>query len=135
MWGAVLFLMMFLVIDPSTREFLRSAIEQARLSLAVEAPLPYFLLIVLTGSAVVSALIMVYWPRTEEDPARNQVVRQYQGLTATDQSAMAAQRSAFGLHLVAELAWLLLPVRARRAWERLRRDFSDLAALKRLPGA
>lgn len=135
MWGAVLFLLMFLVIDPSTREFLQSAIEQARLSLAVEAPLPYFLLILLTGSALISALIMVYWPRSEEDPVRNQVVRRYQGLSATDQSAMAARRSAFGLHQVAELALLLFPIRARRVWKKLRRDVSELGTVKRLPGA
>ena len=134
MWGAALFLMMFLVIDPGSREFLRSAIEQARLTLAVEAPLPYFLLIVLTGSAIVSALIMVFWPRTEGDPARSQVVRRYRGRAATDFGVVPA-RSAFGLHQVAALMWLLLPVRARRAWERMRRDLADLTAFKRLPGA
>jgi len=135
MWGALLFLVTFLAIDPASRDFLRSAIEQARLALAVEAPLPYFLLIVLTGSALVSALIMVYWPRTEEDQSRNQVVRQYQGRAATDSSTTAARRPAFGLHRVAELAWILFPVRARRAWEKRRREFSELAALRRLPGA
>jgi hypothetical protein len=134
MWGAILFLLMFLVIDPTTRDFLQSAIEQACLRLAVEAPLPYFLLIVLTGSALISALIMMYWPRTENDAEQTRVVRRYQGRAATDTS-IAPRRPAFGLHLVSELACLLFPIRARRACERLWRNISELASLKRLPGA
>jgi len=133
MWGALIFLLFFLVIDPATRDAIIAALEQAHLRLAVEAPLPYFLLVIVGGSALVSFLIMACWPRVEEKPTRVQVLRRYQG-QAESELAGIRQRPAFGLHQVLELACLLLPVRARAACARVLRH-AGFGALKRLPGA
>ena len=133
MWGALIFLLFFLVIDPATRDAIISAVEQARLRLAVEAPLPYFLLVIVGGSALVSFLIMAYWPRVEEKRTPVQVMRRYQGQAEADLVRMPAT-PACGLHQVLELAYLLLPVRARAACAKLLRQ-AGFGALKRLPGA
>ena len=133
MWGALTFLLLFLVIDPTTREAILAAIEDARIHLAVEAPLSYFLLVVLGGSAMVSALIMKFWPRTEEKFKHVQIMHRYQGQAATELAEMR-RVPAFGL-LLLELTCLLLPVRARAACGRLVRNHGGFARLKRLPGA
>ena len=134
MWGALTFLLLFLVIDPTTRDAILAAIEDARIHLAVEAPLSYFLLVVLGGSALVSALIMKFWPRTEEKFKHVKIMHRYQGQAATE---LVEIRPAppFGLQLVLELTCLLLPVRARAACGRLLRNHGGFARLKRLPGA
>src|SRR5215467_12706413 len=79
MWGALIFLLLFLVIDPTTRDIILAGVEQTRLQLAVEAPLSYFLAVVLMGSAAISALIMAFRPHTEKDRRVHHVVRHYQG--------------------------------------------------------
>ena len=133
MWGALIFLLFFLVIDPTTREAIISAVEQARLQLAVEAPLPYFVLVIVGGSALVSFLIMAYWPRVEEKRTPVQVMRRYQGHAEADLPRMP-QSSPFGLQHLFELACLLMPVRARVACDKLL-QYVGLARLKRAPGA
>ena len=126
-------MLFFLVIDPSTREAIIAAVEQARLRLAVEAPLPYFVLVIVGGSALVSFLIMAYWPRVDEKPTARQVMRQYRG-QAEDDLVRIPQRPVFGLNPLLELACLLLPVRARAACAKVLRH-AGMGALKRLPGA
>jgi hypothetical protein len=133
MWGALIFLLFFLVIDPKTRDAIIAIVEQARLRLAVEAPLPYFLLVIVGGSALVSFLIMAYWPRVEEKARPVQVIRRYQGQAEADLARMPAT-PAFGLHQILELACLLLPVRARAGCTRVLRH-AGFGGLKRLPGA
>ena len=120
MWGALIFLLLFLVIDPTTREMMLAGIDDARLRLAVEAPWPYFVLVIVIGSAMVSALIMRFWPRTEDATKRVQILHRYQGRTPTEPSAIQ-QTPSFGL-LVMELTNLVLPVRARVACGRLLRN-------------
>lgn len=119
MWGALTFLLLFLVIDPTTRAAILSGLEDARLQLAVEAPLPYFVLVIVVGSALVSALIMKFWPKTENKSRRIQVLHQYQGQAASD-LARAPQTPAL-LQLVSEALGLMLPVRARVACGKLLR--------------
>ena len=133
MWGALTFLLLFLLIDPTTRAAILAAVEDARLQLAVEAPLGYFLLVIFAGSAVVSALIMRYWPRTEEKSRRVQVMHRYQGRAGSDLVKMPETPAL--LQLVLELAGFALPVRARVACGKLLRNVSGFAGLKRLPGA
>src|SRR5690242_17718113 len=132
MWGALTFLLLFLVIDPTTRAVILAAAEDARLQLAVEAPLPYFLLVIVVGSAVVSALIMRYWPRTEEKSRRVQVMHRYQGRAASDLSKVPETPAL--LQLVSEVASFVVPVRARIACGKVVRNVSGFAGLKRLPG-
>lgn len=117
MWGALTFLLLFLVIDPTTREAILSALEDARLQLAVEAPLPYFVLVIVVGSALISALIMKFWPKTEDKSRRIQVMHRYQGQAASD-LAQIRQTPAL-MQLVSELVALLVPVRARVACGKL----------------
>ena len=133
MWGALIFLLFFLMIDPATRDAIIAAIEQAHLRLALEAPLPYFLLVIVGGSALVSALIMLYWPKAEEKRAPTQVMRRYQGQAESDLVRMP-RTPAFGLHQLVELACLWLAVRAKAARAKLWRHAGS-GALKRLPGA
>jgi hypothetical protein len=83
MWGALTFLLLFLVIDPTTRGIILTGIEEARVRLAVEAPLSYFLMVILASSAAVSALIMAWWPK-KTDPHPAQVTRRYQGVADCD---------------------------------------------------
>ena len=119
MWGALTFLLFFLVIDPTTREAILSGLEDARLQLAVEAPLPYFLLVIVVGSALVSALIMKFWPKTEDKSRRIQVLHRYQGHAASDLGR--APQTPPLLQLISEVAALLVPVRARIACGKLLR--------------
>jgi len=128
MWGALIFLLFFLVIGPSTREVILAMIEQARLQIAVEAPLSYFLLVVLGGSALVSALIMKFWPRSVEQGQPMRVVRHYQGSAAVEMA-----RTRRGRVTLLEFAWLVLPVRARAICVKLLRSATGLSRLKRLP--
>jgi hypothetical protein len=124
MWGALTFLLLFLVIDPTTREAILSALEDARLQLAVEAPLPYFVLVIVVGSAMVSALIMKFWPKTEDKSRRVQVLHRYQGQAASDLSRTPLTPPL--LQLVFEAAALLVPVRARVACGKLLRNLGLL---------
>lgn len=105
MWGAFIFLAFFLVIAPSSRDAILAMVEQARLQVAVEAPLSYFLLIVLGGSALVSALIMKFWPRAEENRTAVRVVRLYRGQAEVDFTPASRSRS-FGWFAAVELTWL-----------------------------
>ena len=133
MWGALIFLLLFLVIDPTTRDILLAGLEQARLRLAVEAPLSYFVVVILLGSAAVSALIMAFWPKTQEERVQY-VTRRYFGATDSElRSAAAASES--WLHVVLEAARHLLPVRLATAVEIRLRDIASLARLKRILGA
>lgn len=134
MWGALIFLLFFLVIDPTTREAILAAVEEARIRLAVEAPLPYFMLVIVLGSASVSALIMRLWPRVENRPKRVQILRRYQGRAEADLVRMPQARG-FGLPQVLASACFVLPVRAKLACGRLLRHLSGFAGLKRVPGA
>ena len=104
MWGALIFLLLFLVIDPTTRDIILGGIEQARLQLAVEAPLSYFLAILLAGSALVSALIMAFWPRTEDERRVQHVVRHYQG-AAQSEARVPAHPSRYLWPFFSPLAW------------------------------
>ncbi len=117
MWGALTFLLLFLVIDPTTREAILSGLEDARLQLAVEAPLPYFLLVIVVGSALVSALIMKFWPKTEDKTRRIQVLHRYQGQAASDLTRM--RQAPPLLQLISESLGLLVPTRARVACGKL----------------
>ena len=119
MWGALTFLLLFLVIDPTTREAILSGLEDARLQLAVEAPLPYFLLVIVAGSALVSALIMKFWPKTKDKSRRIQVLHQYQGQAASDTARIPETPPL--LQLVSETLGLLVPARARMACGKLLR--------------
>ena len=110
-----------------------SAVEQARLRIAVEAPVTDFVLVIVVGSAIVSALIMLYWPRAEEKPRRVQVMHRYQGHAEAD-LARLPRTPAFGLHQVLAMAYLVLPMRVRMACGKLLRH-TGFANLKRLPGA
>ena len=132
MWGALTFLLFFLAIDPTTRRVILAALEDARLQLAVEAPLPYFLVVIVVGSAVVSALIMRYWPRTQDQSRRVQIMHRYQGQPASELSKMPEAPAL--LQLVGEVAGFVV-VRARVACGKLVRNVTGLAGLKRLPGA
>ena len=134
MWGALTFLCLFLVIDPTTREAILTAVEEARVQLAVEAPWPYFLLVIVVGSALVSALIMKFWPKSQNKSRRIQIMHRYQGPAASD--LMEIRRApALGLHPIVELAGLILPVRARNSCGRLLRNFAGYVSRKRLLGA
>ncbi|HLK46483.1 MAG TPA: hypothetical protein VKT49_00030 [Bryobacteraceae bacterium] len=126
MWGALTFLLLFLVIDPTTRAVILVTLEEARLHLAVEAPLSYFLLVVLGGSALVSALIMKFWPRTQAQSQHVRILHRYQGRTAIE---MAESRPApsLALRLIVELTCLRLPLRARLACGRVLRSFAGRA--------
>lgn len=120
MWGALTFLVLFLVIDPTTRHMILDVIEDARLRIAVEAPWPYFLIVIIALSASVSALIMRLWPRSEEKFRRVRVMHRYQGLSASE---MARNPKPPALaQLVMETAGLLFPVRARVACGKLLRN-------------
>lgn len=116
MWGALTFLSLFLVINPTSRDAILGFVEHARLRLAVEAPLSYFLVVVLLGSAVLSALIMAFWPRVVEEPKRIQVVRRYFGPADCD---LDHTRVSGGL--MRELVRYLLPVRVWARFAALRR--------------
>jgi hypothetical protein len=133
MWGALIFLMLFLVIDPTTRDVILGAIEEARLRIAVEAPWPYFLLVIVSLSATVSALIMKWWPRTADKSKRVQVMHRYHGRAASDLPKTPEAPAL--LQLVAETASLMVPVRARAACGKLMRNLGGFTGLKRLPGA
>lgn len=133
MWGALIFLLFFLVIDPTTRGAILSALEQARLRIAIEAPVTDFVLVIVVGSALISALIMLYWPRAEEKPRRVQVMHRYRGHAEAD-LARLPRTPAFGLHQVLAVAYLVLPIRVRMACVKLLRHIG-FANLKRLPGA
>jgi hypothetical protein len=134
MWGALIFLMFFLAIAPSTRDVILAMLEQARLRVAVEAPLSYFLLVILGGSALVSFLIMRFWPRAQESRAPVCVVRRYQGQAAADLSR-AQQQQAFGLPQMVEFLCLALPVRARLVCLKLLGVSPAVSGFNRLPGA
>lgn len=130
MWGALTFLFLFLVIDPTTRDIILTGLEEARLRVAVEAPLSYFMVVILLGSAAVSALIMALWPKSQRDPVQY-VHRRYQG--ATDSELLKAQEaSGSWLHVALEGCRHLLPVRMAMALEVRLRDIATLAALKRI---
>lgn len=130
MWGALTFLLLFLVIDPTTREIILAGLEQARLRMAVEAPLSYFVVIILLGSAAVSALIMALWPKSQREPVRY-VHKRYLG--ATDSELRQAQEaSGSWLQVMLEACRHLLPVRMAMALEIRLRDIATLAALKRI---
>ncbi len=128
MWGALVFLIVFVLIDGSTRDAILSALEQAQLQLAVEAPLPYFLLLVLGGSAFFSALIMALWPRAESRTRRVQVLRRYQGQPASE-FVRRQRSSALGVHRFFALAWVALPVYAKRFWGRFHRRSGNFVTL------
>ena len=134
MWGGLILLLFFLVIDPTTRDAIVGALDEARVRLAVEAPLPYFMLVIVSLSASVSALIMRLWPRVEDKPRRVQILRRYQGHSEAD-LARARQARAFGQHRFLGLAWLIVPVRARIGGAKLLRSISGQTGLKRVTGA
>ena len=134
MWGALVFLAFFLVIAPSSRDVILAMLEQARLRIAMEAPLSYFLVVVLGGSALVSALIMRFWPRVQDNAPPVRVVRHYQG-RPEDERIRVPRPPAFGVRLLLDLVWVLLPAQARRACQRLLGHPSASVRLKRLPGA
>jgi hypothetical protein len=130
MWGALTFLFLFLVIDPTTRDLILTALDEARLRVAVEAPLSYFVVVILLGSATVSALIMALWPKSRRDPVQY-VHKRYQG--ATDSELRRAQEaSGSWLHVALEACRHLLPARMALALEVRLRDIATLAALKRI---
>lgn len=133
MWGALILLLLFLVIDPTTREVILSGLDDARLRLAVEAPLPYFMLIIFGGSALVSALIMKFWPRVENRPTRVRVMRRYQGLAQAELARMP-QAPALGFYQLVAAIRFVVPVRARMACVRLMRHLGSFAGWKRLLG-
>jgi hypothetical protein len=123
MWGALIFLLLFLVIDPATRDIILAGVEQARLNLAVEAPLSYFLGIVLAGSALISALIMAFWPRSENERRVRHVVRRYQG-AAQNESRLPVHPSRY-----------LWAFSSPAVWFKRMRAVASFACLKRLLGA
>ena len=122
MWGALVFLALFLVIDPTTREIIVAMLEQARLRIAVEAPISYFLVIVLTGSAAVSALIMAYWPKRHNEQQQFVVTRRYIDPVEPAEWRRPRRSASPWVGLALELARYLLPVRV----------YSGFASLKRL---
>ena len=134
MWGALIFLVAFLVIDPTARDLIVGAVEDARMQLAIEAPLPYFLLVIVIGSALVSTLIMKYWPSADNRSRRVQIVHRYQGQAASDLDELRPAPS-LGLRLLAELMYYVLPLRARMACRRLLGSPTGFAGLKRVPRA
>jgi hypothetical protein len=123
MWGALIFLLLFLVIDPTTRDIILAGVEQARLQLAVEAPLSYFLAIILAGSAAVSAFIMAFWPRTEDERRVHHIVRRYQG-AAQDEVRLPVHPSRY-----------LWTFASPAAWFKRMRVVAGFACLKRMLGA
>ena len=139
MWGALTFLALFLVIDPTARAAILSAMDEVRIYVAVEAPLSYFVLVILGGSALVSALIMKFWPCVENRPRRVQVMHRYQGQAGCDLARMP-RTPTFGLHQIIERMHLermhlVLPVRARMNCLKLLRSLGAFAGFKRLTGA
>ncbi len=133
MWGALVFLLFFLVIGPDSREAILRMAEEARLRVAVAAPLSYFLLVVLGGSALVSALIMRFWPRAEDQRPPLQVLRRYQG-HAEAEVIQATRYPAFRPEHAVEARWLIWPIRARLRCLKLARGVGGFAWLKRLAG-
>ena len=119
MWGALTLLLAFLVIDPTTRDIILAGLEHARLRLAVEAPLSYFLAVVLAVSALVSALIMACWPKAEPEPRRHQVVRRYFG-PADSEPRPAVVSPTPGLDLILAVVRYVFSAHLTRA-ERKRR--------------
>jgi len=132
MWGALAFLVMFLMIGRTTREFILSFLDHLQLRLAVEAPLSYFLIILITGSAVLSALIMAFWPKTQ-DEKKQIVTRQYLGptdgeLRLTPPEVQPLVPSALD---VTSPRW---HARVPRTWETWPRDLDARAAFRRVVG-
>ena len=66
---------------------------------------------IVVGSALVSALIMKFWPKTEDRSKRIQVMHRYQGEAASDLARIPQTPPL--LQLVSEVAAFLVPVRAR----------------------
>ena len=134
MWGALIFLLMFLVIDPATRDFIVAGLEQARLRVAVEAPISYFLLVVLGGSATISALIMALWPKPESERQHHRVIHRYFGAAECDLRPLA-RRTGAKTRLMLDCARFVWPLSLPSVAGRKRdRALAGFAGLKRLLG-
>lgn len=122
-------MMLFLVIGPTTRQIILGIIEDVRLRLAVATPLSYFLIVIIVGSAVVSAAIMIFWPKTNVEPVQYHVTRRYLGPSGE----VDAEPALLGpwLQLLLHLAQCLLPVRRAALVEVRLRDMAASAVLKR----
>jgi len=66
MWGAVLFLVFFLLIAPSTRKILFGMLGQSGGWISSWAPFSYILLALVAVAGVFSFYLMVHWPKTPE---------------------------------------------------------------------
>lgn len=134
MWGALIFMLFFLVIGPTTRAIILDFIEQTRLRFAVSAPLSYFLVVIIAGSALVSALIMTWWPKVEVETPVYRVTRHYLG-PADDDVRRAPATLGPWLQLALALARCVLSVRMAASLEVRLRDLAASTALKRQLGA
>lgn len=132
MWGALTFLLMFLVIDPTTREIILAGLDRAHLQLSVAAPLSYFLFIIVFGSAAVSALIMAFWPKTQQERTQF-ITRRYQGPAGYE--LRPAQAAAQPWLTVVESARHRFPLRAAMAVDGWMRDLDPRAVFHRVVGA
>jgi len=134
LWGALAFMLMFLVIGPTTRAMILDLLENARLQIAVATPLSYFLIVIVVGSAVVSAIIMAWWPKRQVEPVKYHVTRRY---TDPSEAEIHPTPAAPGpwLQLALDLARCVLPVRMAAALEIRFRDYAASSALKRQLGA
>ncbi len=66
MWGALLFLVFFLLIAPTTRKAITGMMGQSGDWVSNWAPFSYVILIGLAVAGFISLLLMVRWPKIPE---------------------------------------------------------------------
>jgi hypothetical protein len=77
-YGAVLFLITFLLVIPGSRAAIAAWGDQTRLAIVAQAPVSYVALLIMLIAWITSWLIMTFWPSSEE-PARQQLTRRFLG--------------------------------------------------------
>lgn len=66
MWGACLFLVLFLLVAPTTRKMLIGMVGQSGNWMSQWAPFSYIIAVLFVVAGIVSLVLMKSWPRTPE---------------------------------------------------------------------
>jgi hypothetical protein len=80
MWGALVLLVLFLLINRDDSAILQSLAEEARQRFSLGDPFSNVVIAIMVAAAIASALLMIFRPRLDE-PQRYQVFRRYFGPT------------------------------------------------------
>jgi len=78
MWGALVLLFLFLLINRDGSEILESLADGARKAFSLGDPFSDVVIGIMLAAAIASALLMIFWPSLEQ-PRRYQVFRRYFG--------------------------------------------------------